>query len=556
MIHEKEITKPVKLIFAINPTIGIDLIGQTATMTRLEEYLSDALNLAVEVRLPQSYEETLSGLAQGEIDAAQLGPYAFALAQARFGATALVNTVEIASLDEKDSPAPYRSVIFTRSDSGLTGLAQLKGQPFGFVDRNSTTGYLVATFLLQQGGLDPVNGIEPVFLYSHRAVAEGVLAGELAAGATMETEFVRQNQPIARPPLRLLAASPLISKGPVVIRPGLAASLERRLLNALVRLSQDEPEAARLLLPPTQRFAPATQRELTLKSIAELAGVSYGTVSRAINGRDRIAPATTARVLKLVEELGYRPNANARSLHKLRGDLVGLALPALSYPGLDAIIAGLQATLEEAQLQLLIYSLGQTDHPGRHKAYFEMLYDGRLEGTLLTQWSMLDLAVTGLIRSGKPTALLEQDLLESGLRTAWQWLAGQGYRQVGLATGKGSLLEPSVTSHTFKRLTNTECRLFSLDDLTPENTRPIEPTALFCPDDEIALAVQNRLAESKLPLCVLGLGDSLAKRQARLPFLAFDGEAVGRAAAGRLLTLLNLPSPEPGSDLRFWVEGG
>ena len=199
MNNDKDNLGQDALVFAINPAIGIDPAEQPAAVQRLETYLGVALSLSVMVLVRESYQETLTGLERGEIDVAQLGPYAFALAQARFGAMALANTVELASLDDKDSPAPYRSVIFTRSDSGITSLAQLKGQPFGFVDRNSTTGYLVATFLLQQGGLDPAQQLDAHFQHSHRAVAEGVLSGYLAAGATMETEFVRHNQPIERP---------------------------------------------------------------------------------------------------------------------------------------------------------------------------------------------------------------------------------------------------------------------------------------------------------------------------------------------------------------------
>lgn len=545
-----------RLVFAINPTLGVEQSRQADALSRLENYFSKALDLPVEVVIRHDYQETLDGMERGEVDAAQLGPYAFALAQSRFGAVALVNTVELASLDEKDALAPYRSVIFTRSDSGITTLNQLKGQSFGFVDRNSTTGYLVATFLLQQAGLDPVIGLQPVFLNSHRAVAEAVLRGDLAAGATMETEFDRQNLPLVRPSLRLLAASPLISKGPVVVRPGLGSGVERRLVTALVRLSQEEPEASRLLLPPTQKFALAVQRELTLKSIAELAGVSYGTVSRAINGRERIAPATTARVLKLVEELGYRPNSNARSLHKARGELVGLALPGLSYPGLDAIIAGLQAELDEAQLQLLVSSLGGSDQSGRTAAFFELLYDGRLEGALLTQHTLHEPEATRLIRSGKPAALLEQDLLESGLAVLGDFLQKQGYRRALLVNAPNSLLEPAITWHTLKRLETVAWERIEAAQLARLDFEKAPRTALFCPDDETALRLQHELSVHAVKPLVIGLGDSLVKRQAHIPALVFDGYALGQAAARRLLNRLNFgPGVQAGDPaLKFWVE--
>ena len=53
---------------------------------------------------------------------------------------------------------------------------------------------------------------------------------------------------------------------------------------------------------------------VTMKYIAELAGVSIGTVDRALNNRGRIAPNVKARILKIAEELNYKPNSAAKSL--------------------------------------------------------------------------------------------------------------------------------------------------------------------------------------------------------------------------------------------------
>ena len=55
---------------------------------------------------------------------------------------------------------------------------------------------------------------------------------------------------------------------------------------------------------------------ITIKDIAERAGVSYATVSRALNGRPDVSEVTRSRVFELAEEMGYQPNAIARSLVK------------------------------------------------------------------------------------------------------------------------------------------------------------------------------------------------------------------------------------------------
>jgi hypothetical protein len=63
-----------------------------------------------------------------------------------------------------------------------------------------------------------------------------------------------------------------------------------------------------MVLRPGVRWRPASNRDVTLKTVAALAGVSYGTVWRAVNGRARIAPETQARIMDLVRDLDYQPN--------------------------------------------------------------------------------------------------------------------------------------------------------------------------------------------------------------------------------------------------------
>ncbi|GLV53636.1 hypothetical protein KDH_04880 [Dictyobacter sp. S3.2.2.5] len=533
-------------------------------VARLERYFSETSGLTVRVILSENYEEILAGMEAGTIDVARLGPYAFALAQARFGARALVNSVDITTAEHMPS-IPYRSLIFTRADSGITHLMQLKGRTFGFVDPRSASGYLVATFLLQQAGLDPKTDLKEQFLFSHQAVADAVSKGEVAAGAVAEEEFIHYQKEKGLPAIRLLATSPLLSRGPLAMRPDLPAQLERKLLIALENMHQaDVLEGSKLIKMEEQRFVAAVQREHTLKRIAELAGVSYATVSRAINGKDRIAPATTARILQLVDELGYRPNANARSLHKPTGDLIGLMLPSLAYPALDDIIAGIQATLAQVQMQLLICPIGsgREGDATRQKAYFEMLTNSRFEGMLLTQWSALDpKAMDLLARSRRPYALLEQDLLGAGLHFASNWLQQQGHRQLMLVTGARSLLEPTLTTQMWSQLTAENIQHLHLQDPANDETGWSEllqqgknaAPAFLCTDNETALSVRAFLKQQRLDWPVIGIGAMPATCKADLTTLTFDGFVMGKIVTRRLLKMLNIFIPGESCDLNFNV---
>lgn len=71
---------------------------------------------------------------------------------------------------------------------------------------------------------------------------------------------------------------------------------------------------------------------VTMREVAERAGVSVKTVSNVLSGHPHVRPATSARVLAAVDELGYRLNVAARSLRSGRTRMLMLAVPELSLP--------------------------------------------------------------------------------------------------------------------------------------------------------------------------------------------------------------------------------
>ena len=82
--------------------------------------------------------------------------------------------------------------------------------------------------------------------------------------------------------------------------------------------------------------------QTTMKRIAGELGVSITTVSKVLNNHDDISPATRARVLAKVEELGYQPNAVARSLTLRRTHTLGIVIPDLMHSFFVEIIAGIE----------------------------------------------------------------------------------------------------------------------------------------------------------------------------------------------------------------------
>lgn len=94
----------------------------------------------------------------------------------------------------------------------------------------------------------------------------------------------------------------------------------------------------------------------TIKEVSRLAGVSNATVSRVLNGTVPVSPEVTERVLSAVRQLGYKPNAFARSLVTNRSGGLGVAVNDVASPYFGKIIRGVEAEAEAVGMHLLISS--------------------------------------------------------------------------------------------------------------------------------------------------------------------------------------------------------
>src|ERR1035437_1284359 len=98
----------------------------------------------------------------------------------------------------------------------------------------------------------------------------------------------------------------------------------------------------------------------TLSEVARRAGVGTTTVSRVINGGDRVSPKTLAWVRRVIEELGYMPNHAARVLKGHRTKTIGLIIPSIADPFFSSCAEAAQA-VARANDSLLIVTATQND---------------------------------------------------------------------------------------------------------------------------------------------------------------------------------------------------
>ena len=94
----------------------------------------------------------------------------------------------------------------------------------------------------------------------------------------------------------------------------------------------------------------------TIQDVAKAAGVAASTVSRYLNGQLRVSPATEARMLDAVRNLGYVPNAQAKNLARRRSGVIGFVVPELGNPYFGAIADYVVEAVERRGLLVLLCS--------------------------------------------------------------------------------------------------------------------------------------------------------------------------------------------------------
>ncbi|MER5519789.1 LacI family DNA-binding transcriptional regulator [Streptomyces sp. NPDC002763] len=130
---------------------------------------------------------------------------------------------------------------------------------------------------------------------------------------------------------------------------------------------------------------------VSLRDVAERAGVSIKTVSNVVNNYPHVTPATRARVQAVIDELGYRPNLTARHLRKGRTGIIALAVPELGNPYFAELAGAVIDAAAEHEFTVLL------DHTG-----------GEREQEILVSQGFRGGVIDGLILS--PLTLEAEDL--------------------------------------------------------------------------------------------------------------------------------------------------
>jgi LacI family transcriptional regulator len=317
---------------------------------------------------------------------------------------------------------------------------------------------------------------------------------------------------------------------------------------------------------------------VTLKDVAYRAGVHPATASRALNPGTRllVSENTAGRVLAAAAELGYRPNAVARSLRTRRSHTVGVLIPDLNNPLFPPIVRGLADRLEADGYVALI---GNTDGDDtRAQRVLEQMRARHVDGYVLATAHLRNPLLADAVRAGVPVVLMNRTAEdysfpsvavdnERGVKLAVSHLTSLGHRAIaciagpqdvstGLAryrgfqaamAGVGLEVPPGrvAFASSFSIEEGYRCAKEILAAGTPNRC-----TAVAAGNDMLAVGCYLALDEAGLScpadMSVIGFNDMPFIDMLRPPLttIAFPHYQVGTEAARLLLELLN-----GGSDL-------
>ncbi len=313
---------------------------------------------------------------------------------------------------------------------------------------------------------------------------------------------------------------------------------------------------------------------MNIREIAKRARVSTATVSRTINRHPSVQPQLAKRVWRIVEELGYFPNTQARALVSGRSRIFGLIVSEITNPFFPEIIHVFEETALQNNYEILVTS---TVHdPERMKTSVRRMLEHRVEGVAVMTFGMEESLLDDLRLRNVPLVFVDVgpprprvsniriDYLH-GIRQAVQHLAALRHEKIAFITGPLSLKSALARKDAFIR-SMSEIGMAADPELIVEGNHTLEggeeafskllnrhlrPTAVLCSNDMTAIGVMRKCYSEKIvvprDLSVIGF-DNIHLSQYIIPPLTtieMSQAELGRLAFQALLHDVQRETPNP-----------
>jgi len=313
---------------------------------------------------------------------------------------------------------------------------------------------------------------------------------------------------------------------------------------------------------------------VTLKDVANLAGVSTATVSRVLNNFPHVADETRSKVLWAMEQLGYRPSRVARRLRVEATQILGLIIPNIANPFFPSVTRGIEDIAYANEHTLLLCN--SDDDLAKESLYVDVLQAERVAGIIICPADENTTSCEPLLRNGVPVVAMDRRLCRFDVDTvlvdnvkgacqATSHLIRLGHGRIGLIGGPSSITtgrerqegyEKALREHgieldqslikigNFKQDSGYQktCELLEMDD---------PPTAIFAANNLMTLGALNAIHEKGLNIppdvAIVGFDDMpwAPSLDPPLTTVAQPTYELGRRAADLLLKRIADKDREP-----------
>ncbi|MGP9421288.1 DNA-binding transcriptional regulator CytR [Ewingella allii] len=316
----------------------------------------------------------------------------------------------------------------------------------------------------------------------------------------------------------------------------------------------------------------------TMKDVAEMAGVSTATVSRALMNPEKVSAPTRQKVEQAVLAVGYSPHALSRNLKRNESRTILVIVPDICDPYFADVIQGIERTAAEHGYLVLIGDCAQQNQ--QEKTFINLIITKQIDGMLLLGSDLPFDASKEEQRNLPPMVMANEFAPELELPTvhidnltaayeAVHYLIGLGHQRIGCITGPDQMpLCQYRTQGYIQALRrsglNVEADYSAKGDFSYESgalalidlmSQPVPPTAIFCHNDVMAIGAmfQAKKMGLRIPedLSVVGFDDIKQSQYFDPPLttVAQPRFQLGRQAMLLLLEQLNGHSVQSGSRL-------
>lgn len=181
-----------------------------------------------------------------------------------------------------------------------------------------------------------------------------------------------------------------------------------------------------------------------MSDVARHASVSQATVSRVLNGDESVGLVYRRRVMRAIEELGYRPNRLAQSLRRQRTAAIGVVVSDIENPHFSEMVRAVEDHAYRQGYRVLVCNTDESAE--KQRSYLEELMEERVVGVIISPSDPAGSEISQLLEADIPVVAFDREVNDqradtviadnlAGARTAVERLADHGHERITFVSG-------------------------------------------------------------------------------------------------------------------------